>query len=136
MIAKLMRFLSGVVALVSQPNNQITESVPDALVALEGKYHSLQNTNVALIRERRELSKRLRQMESMSDADRASEHASELDRVKYILQSRHGLNVSRMQIASAVENLSRQFEATGDAVRKLKLEASAWSHAVQYSTND
>lgn len=81
--------------------------------------------NIALIRENRVLQGRLRQMESMSDAKRGDEHAAELDEVKDILH-RHGLNVSRMQIASAVQDLSERLEATSIVARKL--EASARRH--------
>ncbi len=124
MVAKLMKLLSGIAAMAGRaPNNppvacNCPENDANELAALGEKYRSLLDTNVALIQERRELRKRLQTMESMSDATRGNEHAAELDRVKAVLRDRHGFSVSRAQIASAVEDLSRQLEATGAAARK------------------
>lgn len=115
MIAKLMKLLSGVAALVGR--RRPVES--DDLAVLTTMHRRQLSRNIALIREKRVLNVRLRQMESMSDANRGNEHAAELDRVKDILH-RHGLNVSRMQIASAVQDLSERLEATSIVVRKLE----------------
>lgn len=117
MIAKLMKLLSGVAALTGRKpeshEHDISDLRDNKLVILEAKCSDLWDTNAALIRERQELRRRLQRAESMSDAECGNEHAAELDRVKSILRDRHGLSASRAQIASAVEDLSRQLEAMG-----------------------
>lgn len=60
-----------------------------------------------LVQERQELRNQLRQSESKSDAEQRGEYAAELDKVKSFLNRRHGFSVSRMQVASAVEAISR-----------------------------
>jgi len=134
MVAKLMKLLSGIVALTSgRPSSTVVEPVPDDLATLETKYRSLRDTNTALIRERRELQKHVQRLESMSDADRAGEHAIVLDSVRTFLQNRHGLNVSRSQVPAAVMDLSDRLKATGIAMHKLEDEISAWSRAERHT---
>lgn len=124
MIAKLMKFLSGVAAAMAgrkpQPHDHDISNLQDnKLVALEARCSDLRDSNTVLIRERRELRKRLQRAESMSDAKRGHGHAAELDRVKAILLDRHGLSVSRVQIASAVQDLSDRLTASHAVLQKL-----------------
>ena len=109
MVSKFIKLLSGVFALVRKPRG---DDYDNDMVVLKRKYRSGRDTNVRLIRERCGLRKRLQQMESMSDADRGNEHAAELDRVKSVLLDRHGLSISRMQVASAVHDLSDRLAAS------------------------
>lgn len=102
MVSKLIKFLSGVAALVRKPKASSDDE--SDMVVLERKYRSLRDTNVRLIQERRELRNQLRSAASKSDAVRGNEYAEELDRAKSFLNG-HGYSISRMQVAETVGNL-------------------------------
>lgn len=123
MIAKLMKLLSGVAALARKPDQSCDHGISNLrdnkLVTLEALHFDLLVSHTALVQERQELRKRLQRSESMSDAERGNEHAAELDRIKSILRNRHGLSVSRSQIASAVQDLSDRLAASHVVLRKL-----------------
>lgn len=128
MFAKLLKLLSGIAAVAGRGRGATLPPCPDTraeetvllqeLAVLDEKYRSLRDTNVALVRERRDLRNQLRRAESRADGVRGDEYAEELDRAKAFLQDAHGFSVSRMQVASAVEDLSRRLDAMGSAARK------------------
>ena len=125
MLAKLLKLLSGIVAMAGRKSDTPEEfealkaySPLHNLFALEEKYHRLRDTNKSLVQEQQNLRNQLRQAESRADGMLGNEYAAELDRAKAFLQDAHGFSVSRMQVASAVENLSGLLDAIGSAAQK------------------